>query len=340
MSRPSPAKSQSPSIADVAALAGVSPQTVSRVSREAPNVREGTRQKVRDAMERLGYTPNRAAQALRSGSFHTLGVITQNVGKTGEACITAAIVSKAAARGYSTTIIQVPHPETDDLQEATTLLIDQAVDGIIIIQAGSAARGSLRLPKGVPVSVSDSRLIDDYPCVLHDQVSGVQEAMNYLFDLGHRSIAHIRGPLDSRSARLRYAAWSRALQDAGIPEGPLLYGDWSTKSGYIAGKELAKMDSVTAVLCGNDEMALGLMRALDEGGRKIPDDISVIGFDGIDIGEYSIPPLTTIQQDFDRIGFELVDQVLSGLDGQSTEEDRRIVPSPLIVRASSGPRKK
>ncbi|MDC4233673.1 LacI family transcriptional regulator [Actinomyces sp. B33] len=327
-----------PSIEDVARLAGVSAQTVSRVSRDAPNVRPTTRQRVLDAMNQLGYAPNRAARALRSGTFRTIGVITQNPERTGENLITAGIASAAESRGYSVALMRVSHPETGDLQEAGVRLGQQTIDGLIIVQAGGADRGSLLLPTSLPVVVSDSRLINDYPSVVADQDRGVRDVMAHLISLGHRSIAHIAGPDDSRSALQRAAAWRSCLHEAGLPEGPLLPGDWSAHSGYRAGLRLVdEHPGATAVLCANDESAFGAIRALHERHRRVPDDVSVTGFDGIPLSEFCSPPLTTAHLDFPAIGAGLVDLLLSRIGSPAPSLERRIVPASLVVRDSTGP---
>lgn len=327
-----------PSIEDVARLAGVSAQTVSRVSRSAPNVRPETRQKVLDAMDRLGYAPNRAARALRSGTFRTIGVITQRLVRTGENLVTAGIASRAEEKGYSLALFQVSHPETPELQRASLRLGHQSLDGLIVVQAGGAYRGSLSLPRSMPIVVSDSDLIDDFPSVVTDQSEGSRALMDHLLALGHRRIGHITGSSDARSAHVRTRTWRTALAESGAPEGPLLEGDWSAESGYRAALRLVdEHPETTALFCANDEMAIGAIRALHERGLAVPEDVSVAGFDGIALSEFSSPPLTTVHVDFEAIGRELVDALLSRIDSGGEPLERRVVPSRLVVRGSTGP---
>ena len=150
-------------MSDVARLAGVSAQTVSRVAAGSEHVRPDTRERVLRAMNQLGYSPNRAAQALRRGSFKTIGVLTQQIQRTGEALTTAGVLEAATAADYAVNLVQVEHPASDDLREAVYRLSHQAIDGLVVVQAGRAGREQLVLPPSMPVAVSDSTLVDYYP---------------------------------------------------------------------------------------------------------------------------------------------------------------------------------
>lgn len=326
------------SIEDVARLAGVSAQTVSRVSTGSASVRPTTRQRVLDAMTQLGYSPNRAARALRNGRFGTIGVITQRFQRTGETLTTAAVTEAAESHGLSVNLIQVAHPETEDLKNAAYRLSHQAIDGLIVVRVGHATYESLSIPQGLPVAVSDSKLIGYYPSVFADQIKGTQAAVAHLLALGHRTVHHIAGAPDSQPSVVRQAAWQQALTAAGITPSDPWMGDWTARSGYEAGRAIAQRTDVTAVYCANDEMAFGLLRALHESGRKVPQDVSVVGFDDIALSEFSSPPLTTIHQDFDRIGHELVRLILEQLDGQlAAAQTQVVVPTRLVVRATTAP---
>ncbi|MDO5050065.1 MAG: LacI family DNA-binding transcriptional regulator [Actinomycetaceae bacterium] len=328
--------SNKPSIQDVARLAGVSAQTVSRVARQAPNVRESTRDRVLLAMEQLGYVPNRAARALRSGKFRAIGVITQNLMRTGENMITAGIAAAAEERGYSVTLRQVSHPETDDLAKAGAYFSNQSIDGLIIVQAGSGQMPST-LPRNIPTVVSDSRFVDSFPSVAADQVQGTGLIMQHLFDLGHRRIAHIAGPTDSGSANTRQLIWQKYLGKAGLPLGPIAYGDWSARSGYQATIRLLREANFTAIFSANDEMAFGAMRALHDHSLRVPEDVSVAGFDNIALSDFAIPPLTTVTQNFEAIGRALVDLILDEIETPSGEREHLLIPCDLFARQSTGP---
>lgn len=330
-------KKTGPSIEDVARLAGVSAQTVSRVSTGAAPVRPATRERVLLAMDQLGYAPNHAARALRSGSFGAIGLIAHRFERTGEALTTEAVVQAAEAEGYSVTLLAVHAAEADDWVHAAHRPSTQAVDGLVIIRAERAPE-SLSLRAGMAVSVSDSRLLGQYPGVMANQVQGSIDATRHLLDLGHRNIHHIAGPMESDPAVVRAESWQRCLEDAGIRAPKPWTGDWTAKSGYQAGQQIAADPSITAVFCANDETAFGLIRALYEAGRRVPEDVSVIGFDGIALGEFSFPPLTTVKQDFDRMGHELVRLVLDQVRSKPSIADRRVViPTELVVRGTTGP---
>ncbi|AVM62117.1 LacI family transcriptional regulator [Actinomyces sp. oral taxon 897] len=323
-------------MSDVARLAGVSAQTVSRVSMGAGNVRPATREKVLKAMNQLGYSPNRAAQALRRGSFRAIGVLTQQIQRTGEALTTAGVLEAATRADYTVNLVQVERPESEDLRQAVYRLSHQAVDGLVVVQAGRAGPEHLSLPPTLPVAVSDSALVGYYPSASADQVQGVRDAVGHLLGLGHRTVHHVTGPEGSQSALIRRATWAACLREAGAPVPEPVPGDWSAAAGYRAGLRLADDPGVTAVFCGNDELALGLIRAMHERGRSVPGDVSVVGFDGLALGEFSFPPLTTVRQDFRRHGREMVALVLEQVASGPADGSRSVViPTELVLRGST-----
>ncbi|MCA0307768.1 MAG: LacI family transcriptional regulator [Actinobacteria bacterium] len=331
-------KKTGPSIEDVARLAGVSAQTVSRVSTGANPVRESTRARVLAAMDQLGYSPNRAARALRNGTFGTIGLVAHRFERTGEALITAAVAEAAQAAGYAITLLGVRGPEATDWEHSAQRLTHQGVDGLIIIRAEQTAPESLALPAGLPVVASDSRFVGYYPTVAADQTQGTQDAVSHLLELGHRTIHHIAGPADAMASQVRTGTWRRRLEEAGVRPPDLWRGDWTGGSGYRAGLQIAADPSITAVFCANDEMAFGLMRALYEAGRRVPEDVSVVGFDGIALSEFSAPALTTVRQDFGTVGRELVRLVIEQIRSAGVPPQvRLLVPTELIVRSTTAP---
>ena len=234
-------------MSDVARLAGVSAQTVSRVAAGSEHVRPDTRERVLRAMNQLGYSPNRAAQALRRGSFKTIGVLTQQIQRTGEALTTAGVLEAATAADYAVNLVQVEHPASNDLREAVYRLSHQAIDGLVVVQAGRAGREQLVLPPSMPVAVSDSTLVDYYPSASADQVGGVRDAVGHLLGLGHRTVHHVCGPEDSQSSLIRRATWARCLQEAGREVPEPVPGDWEAAAGYEAGLRLSADPEATAV---------------------------------------------------------------------------------------------
>ncbi|WP_222850965.1 LacI family DNA-binding transcriptional regulator [Phytoactinopolyspora mesophila] len=325
-------------MADVARLAGVSPQTVSRVSNGYPGVVDATRQRVRAAMAELGYRPNSAARALKSGQFRTIGVILFNLTSTGNVRTLEAISASAAAEGYAVTLIPVDAPTQDSVHGAFTRLGELAVDAVIVImEVHLLDAATVTLPPGVPTIIVNSDADDLYSVVDTDQVNGTWQAVRHLLSLGHRTVWHVAGPEDSYSARSRTDAWRATLEGAGRPVPEVIMGDWSSESGYQAGLELLRQPECTAVFAANDQMALGILRALHEGGKRVPADISVVGFDDIPEAATFIPPLTTVHQDFTALGHRCLERVLQQVEGNVPEGGRTLVPTWLIQRASTAP---
>ena len=256
-------------MADVARLAGVSSQTVSRVSNGHAGVIGTTREQVLAAMRELGYRPNSAARALRYGEFRTIGVIIFSLSTTGNRRTLEAIATYAAPEGYAITLIPVAVPTQDEVLGAFTRLGELAVDAVIVImEVHLLDAGTVTLPPGVHVVVVDSDAGDRYTVVDTDQADGARQAVRHLLDLGHRTVWHVAGPRTSFASQRRAEAWRLELERAGRPVPPPLRGDWSAESGYHAGLALADRPDCTAVFAANDQMALGLLRALHERGRR------------------------------------------------------------------------
>ncbi|MBN9140553.1 MAG: LacI family DNA-binding transcriptional regulator [Micrococcales bacterium] len=326
-----------PSMNDVARLAGVSGQTVSRVTNGSQSVLPETRRRVIDAMDALGYSPNSAARALRSGTFDTIGVIAHKLARTGESRTVEAVVEAARDRGHTVTLIDVDSPSTARLTEAATRLSRQAIDGLVIIRAEVREAARLTLPRDLPVVVSDSVFMGRLPAVSTDQEGGTRAVVEHLLELGHPTVHHIAGPSDSLPARVRRLAWEQNLRARGRTVPEVIQGDWTSESGYAAGARIAADPSVTAVFCANDEMAAGLLVALHERSVDVPGDVSVAGFDDVPLARFLWPPLTTVRQSFDVIGRRLVDTLMDQIrDGGTVSSYRQLVPADLIVRASTG----
>lgn len=325
-------------MADVARLAGVSSQTVSRVSNGLSNVEEQTRDRVIAAMQALGYRPNGAARALKSGRFHTIGVIVSTLDTFGNMRTLDAIAKETARAGYSVTLLPVSYPTLRRVRGAYSRLSEQAVDGaVIILEAHLRDHAEFALPPGIPVVLVDSDAGDQYTVVDTDQALGARQATEYLLGLGHRQVWHIAGPGTSFSATHRVGSWQRTLSSAGITPPEVLRGDWTAESGYRHGRTLGKRDDVTAIFAANDQMALGVMRALHELGRDIPGDISVVGFDDMAEAGSFWPPLTTIHQDFAAVGRLSIQKLLSKVADRDVQHGTTLVPTQLIVRSSAGP---
>jgi DNA-binding LacI/PurR family transcriptional regulator len=332
-------------MSDVAQLAGVSHQTVSRVLHDSPAVRPETRARVLEAMKELDYRPNSAARALVTGRTRTLGVISFDTTLYGPASTVLGIERAAHDAGYFIIIVSLPSLTHESVRGALDRLRDRGVDGIVVIAPQETAADALRgLAPGVPVVAAEAGPGDAIPVAEVDQVAGARLATEHLLELGHRGVAHIAGPDDFMEAQERIAGWRAALAGAGIAAPTPYVGDWSARAGYELGQRLLQeQPEATAVFAANDPMALGLLRAMRERGLSAPEDVSVVGFDDVPEAEYFSPPLTSIRQDFDEIGRRSLGLLLEQMkrrDG-ARERPRRFVVAPeLVVRQSTAPPRK
>lgn len=325
---------RTPSISDVAAAAGVSMQTVSRVARGLDNVQPATRDRVEDAMQRLGYRPNRAARALRTGRFRSIGVVVFTLDSFGNMRTIEAISAAAAAADHSITLIAATGRTRRDITTALARLEGQAVDGVVLlIEAHILDETEIPLPGDVPVVIIDSNQRPDAALVDTDQALGARQAVEHLLGLGHDTVWHIAGPAGSYSADRREAAWRDVLTEHGRAIHPAQRGDWTVDSGHRIGRLLAMQDSVTAIFAANDQMALGLLKAAHELDRSVPRTLSVVGFDDMPESAGFWPALTTIHQDFEDVGRRAVRVLLRLLEGGPT--DQQVVPTRLVVRDST-----
>ncbi|MFF5897275.1 LacI family DNA-binding transcriptional regulator [Streptomyces argenteolus] len=324
------------SIDDVARRAGVSGQTVSRVANGRSNVGAATRERVLKAMRELGYRPNSAARALRSGRFRSIGVIVFTLTSYGNLRTLEAVAAAATERRYTITLMPLERPTHADVNVALDRLGEQAVDGVIVLIESHliGAAEEARLHRGVPVVTVDSRVAGRSPVVDTDQVAGARLATEHLLGLGHETVWHVAGPRDSDSAVLRLRGWRETLRAHGRPVPEPVHGDWYADSGYTAGRRLSAEPGVTAVFAANDQMALGVLRALTEARLRIPEDVSVAGFDDMPESRNFIPPLTTVHQDFAAIGRTAVRALAQEIEGGPPAEYLGIAPR-LMVRGST-----
>ena len=329
-------KGNRPSIADVANFAGVSHQTVSRVLNKHPSVREITRARVLAAIEQLGYRPNSAARALASGRTKTLGVVALDTSLYGPVSTMFGIQSAAQRSGYFVSVVAVHSIDRLSVTEAIHRLSAQAVEGIAIIAPFGQAHDALSdLPTGTPVVAVEGDPEADVSVVTVDQVAGAKMATEHLLARGHETVFHVAGPDEWLEARGRTAGWREALLAAGADVVPPLAGDWTARSGYEAGQVLAKIPDASAIFVANDQMALGVLRALYEKERRVPEDVAVVGFDDIDEAAYFIPPLTTVRQDFQRVGVATVQVLVDQLRTGSRHQEHVVIEPELVCRQSS-----
>nr|WP_313896042.1 LacI family DNA-binding transcriptional regulator [Streptomyces sp. YIM 98790] len=326
---------RAPAMTDVARLAGVSHQTVSRVLNGHPNVREQTRLRVRAAIEELGYRPNRAARTLVTGRSQLLGVVAPNSTLFGPASLLAAFELAAGAAGFSVSVRRVRVLDRPSIAAAVEHHRDQRVAGIVVIAPTASANEALaEVPAAVPVVTVDGDPERAAALVTVDQEAGARAATRHLLDAGHRTVWHVSGPPDWFDAAGRVRGWQRALEEAGAEVPPVTPADWSASSGYHAGQMLARMPEVTAVFAANDHLALGILRAMNERGRPVPGEVSVIGFDDVPEAAYFIPPLTTVRPDFDAVATETLNLLLKRIAAGEPGPARRILTPTLVERGS------
>jgi DNA-binding LacI/PurR family transcriptional regulator len=329
---------QPPIMADVARLAGVSHQTVSRVLNDHPNVRPATRLRVLAAIAELDYRPNSAARTLVTRKSQTLGVVSFDTTLYGPASMLYGIEQAARAADYFVSIASLRSMDRRTLLGAVSRLRDQAVEGIVVIAPQAAVAGVLeQAATGVPLVGAACGITEGVPTVGIDQRAGGALATRFLLELGHRTVHHVSGPPDWLDAVGRRDGWQQELEQAGIAAPEAIPGDWSSQSGYLAGRRLAADPTVTAVFCANDHMALGLLRAMHEAGRRVPGDVSVVGFDDIPETSYFMPPLTTIRQDFGELGRRSLQVLVDRLSayGPAAPSQHIVVAPDLVVRASA-----
>jgi DNA-binding LacI/PurR family transcriptional regulator len=329
------------SIRDVARAAGVSYQTVSRVINGHPSVRQSTRVQVQSWIQELGFRPNRAARALARGDSRSVTVLTGNTTLYGYAATLQGIEEAARAAGYAVGICVLDSAAPVEVAASVERVVDPTGGAVIVIafdQAGVRALDAI--PPGVPmaaaVEASAAGAAHPFPCVWLDDRAAAAQATRYLLDLGHAMVHHVSIPTTTQSSQ-RTAGWRSELEAAGVAVPDPVPGGWTPQSGYEAGRLLAADPRVTAILCGNDDLAMGVMYAMREAGRPIPGSVSVIGFDDMPQSAYYAPALTTTRQDFVGLGrkcFELLRGPLDPIPGQPS---RPVSKPELIIRESTGP---
>jgi DNA-binding LacI/PurR family transcriptional regulator len=328
-------QSSRPLLTDVARLAGVSHQTVSRVLNDHPNVSPQTRASVTAAIRRLGYRPNAAARMLASGRANTLGVISFDTTLFGPASMLYGI-ERAAHPAYSVAVASLESIGSESLLEAVDRFLGQGVAGIIVIAPETSAVAALgAVAADIPLVAVGCGAGAPVASVSIDNRAGAARATGHLLELGHETVYHVAGPGNWLDAQHRVAGWRDALHAASAPEPDLLRGDWSARSGYEAGHVLAGIPAATAVLCANDPMALGVLRALAERGRHVPGDVSVVGFDDIPEAAFLLPPLTTVRQDFGELGRRAVHLLVDRISGAEAVGRSIPIDPALIIREST-----
>jgi DNA-binding LacI/PurR family transcriptional regulator len=331
-------RAKAPSIRDVARLAGVSHQTVSRVLNNHPSIRPETKQRVLDVMEQLQYKPNRAARALVTSRSRTIGILSASSTQYGPASSIAAIEEAARASGYWVSTANIESVDARTIADGLAHLAAQGIEGLVVIAPQVRVFDTLaQLSIDVPyVSLQTTGRDPDHALSV-DQIAGARMATRHLIELGHRGIYHLAGPQDWIEAEARMRGFLDEMSAQDVPTTAPILGDWTAEFGYHAGRELLTVRDFTAIFASNDQMALGLMHAVRDFGLEIPRDVSIIGFDDIPEAAHFWPPLTTVRQDFAELGRRCVALLLGDIEDLADDQGRATIVPELIVRGSTGP---
>ena len=309
---------RAPNIFDVARLAGVSHQTVSRVLNRSPNVRAATRERVERAIAQLRYSPSPQARALVTKRTRTIGLIAPSVADHGPNVIAMHFNMAARDARYRVDTVSTAGDDPASVKSTVEALLRERVDGIVLIVIDSAVLEMVRgLELGVPVIASASTPRRSPIVVSIDQYRGARSAVRHLAEQGHDRIVHVTGPPRATDSMERVRGWRDELAERRLSIPEPIVGDWTARSGYLIGKEI-EVEPGTAVFASNDLMAMGLMAAFRERGLSVPGDVSLVGFDDVPEAAYLYPPLTTVRP---------------GLRGAGRADDAEGPPGPRGGRA-------
>lgn len=329
---------QRPTLADVAAEAGVSTVTVSRVIEDSPKVTPKTKERVKEAMARLGYFGNAAASSLVSGRSTSMGVVSANTADYGYATTIRGIERAARAADMSVLISVIEGEDEESVGKGVASVASRALAGVVVMDFDTAAHAVLpALPDYLPVvATTQPNTQTARPYVYIDEYLGAQMAAEHLIGLGHRSI-FVLAPPDQRPAERRSLGVLDALTDAHLPHYPVIRcADWQPRSGYDGATRLLSEygAQVTAIACANDEVAVGAMRAVQDAGLRVPEDVSIVGFDDHPMSEFVRPALTTIHQDFEALGALAFRTLTALIDEHEPPSETAVLPT-LKVREST-----
>ena len=335
------ARGRGVSIRDVARVAGVSHQTVSRVINNHDKVSPQTRTRVQQVIEDLGFRPNASARALASGDAQSVTVLMSNTTRYGYIATLTGIEEAARAASFSVGIVVIESASTGHVTAALERGID-AHGALIIVAFDRAGLIALeRAPAGLPLAAAVESPAAAPPAGAPwrwiDDESAARQATRYLLELGHDTVHYIPLPSTTRSSR-RTAGWRAALRAAGASVPPPGNSAWGSPAGFEAGLALAHDPAVSAILCGNDEIALGALSALHHLGRRVPEEVSVAGFDDEPQAAYYAPPLTTSRLDFNALGRACFETVLAQLSGGGVSPGPVGLPKLIIRESTAAPR--
>lgn len=341
------ARSKRITIFDVADESGVSRQTVSRVLNNKPDVAPDTRERVLEVIKRTSYQPSQLARSLSQGISCTLGMVGYGIEYYGPSRTLSVVEREASNYGYSLTLRLIHDPEGEDISGILNSLISQHVDGIIwaVPQIGDNRERLIDAVSDltVPVVCSNATPHETFSVIESNNIEGGKLATHHLINLGKKRIGIITGPLSWVASVQRFNSWRESLKSAGLEghKSRVFEGDWSAKSGYEGFYQLIKANpDLDGVFACNDQMALGVLKAAAEIGKKIPEEIALVGYDNIPESEYFSSPLTTIRQNFAEQGKKVVEEIERRIQDRSKDNEdipENILMKPeLIIRDSSG----
>jgi LacI family transcriptional regulator len=329
-------------IKEIAQMCGVSTQTVSRVINKRPDVSPATRQAIEAAIAATGFQPSAVARSLVQRRSQTLGVIVSGLRYFGVAQTLNGITEEAQAAGYGVLLKEIATTDTVDIAPVIEFMIAHQVEAIIFTapQLGTnIATVRAQIPAACPpIIFLKSEPSPVFSTITIDNYGGARQATAHLLALGRRRIGHVAGPLPWREAQDRHDGWSDALRDAGVEPGPVVTGNWSAASGESGFEELLRLDpAVDGIFVANDQMALGVLHVAHARGIAIPDQIAVVGFDGLDEAAHFTPTLTTVVQPLRELGELAVREVLTIANDRSAHGtvSTLTLATELVVRESA-----
>lgn len=327
------------SMTDVAAHAQVSQKTVSRVVNGEPYVREEVRLRVQSSIKELDFRPNAAARSLVTRRTRRIGVVALGTAFHGPTSALAALESVARADGYSLSVHRTDSTDRDEIQASVDTLLNEGIEGIVLSEPKQLEGTPLTIRADVAVLTLGARGLtarEDELVVGADEESGGLLATEHLLSLGHDTVHHIAGPSAWVSSQLRSLGWTAALREQGAEIPEAIAGDWTPRSGFDAMTQLLSATTIpTAVFVANDQMAIGAIAAIARRGLAVPGDISIVGFDDIDVAEFQPTPLTTLRQEFTLAAHRGMNALIRTIDGDVPEDVRNLVQLSFVDRSTT-----
>ncbi len=324
---------------DVARAAGVSHQTVSRVINGSASVSPGTRDRVLLVIKQLNYYPNRAARSLAARQTRTLALITYDLSYYGPTQMVVHIERAARQAGYDLMLANMDPSSQDDLSVLAGRIGQWAIDGALLLApvVGIAYTQLAALTRPIPLLLIDVEPGASVPSVIIDQQKGSMLITDYLIRLGHRSIGHISGPQEWYGAVARQQGFLQAMAEQGLEPVACMEGAWTAESGYQAALYILDNSQATAIVAANDQMALGAIAAAAARGLRVPEDLSIVGFDDLPEARYFSPPLTTVRQDFSALGRCGLQRLLYLIENPDVPCAQHVIDTDLVIRQSVAP---